>query len=454
ATLDAIAGPVALDSAVRTFSSLVARSRLKGRTTGNALTITGRLADPCVRYDAIWVMGLHTAALPGPSRPDPFIAQSLQSAAGIPEATAAGTLQHARTVIHGILGAAPRVIASWPQRLADADSEPSPLIAALPAVAAAESHHSKPGYVQQIFNSRLLETLHDEQAPAIATPAQLRGGATALQLQSQCPFRAFAQHRLRAERLERPLPGIDPRTRGSFIHRALDVLWGDLKDHATLLHQSADERHALIDAAIASARAEVFGRSERWPAPLIALECARLEALLGLWLEVERERAPFQVLDVEQRLQWSQAGLTFTLRIDRVDRLDDGRTLLLDYKTGEANAKRWLGDRPEEPQMLLYATALDPAPGAVSFGLLNAEGCSFDGLSSLPPTLAGLEVVADWPAQLASWRKVLERLALAFAGGDARVDPLSRLTCDRCHLHALCRIDEVRAQRWSAAGND
>ena len=47
-------------------------------------------------------------------------------------------------------------------------------------------------------------------------------------------------------------------------------------------------------------------------------------------------------------------------------------------KSGEANANRWYGERPEEPQMLLYATALERPPGAVSFALLNAEGCSFD----------------------------------------------------------------------------
>jgi RecB family exonuclease len=157
------------------------------------------------------------------------------------------------------------------------------------------------------------------------------------------------------------------------------------------------------------------------------------------------------VVGLEQRQEWSQAGLTFTLRIDRIDQLDDGRIVLLDYKTGDADANDWLGDRPQEPQMLLYATALNPAPAAVSFALLNTEGCSFDGLSSHPPALPKLEVVADWGAQLASWRKVLTRLAQSFASGDARVDPLARQTCDRCHLHTLCRIDEVRAARWGAA---
>jgi len=216
---------------------------------------------------------------------------------------------------------------------------------------------------------------------------------------------------------------------------------------------SPEERGMLIDAAIAKARAEVFGQAYRWPAPLVDLECVRLEKLLRRWLDIESRRAPFRVLGVEQRQEWRHAGLTFPLRIERIDELEDGRTLLLDYKTGEADSGSWFGDRPEEPQMLLYATALDPPPGAMSFGLLNAEGCSFDGLSSPPSALPQLETVANWETQLASWHKVLTRLALGFARGDARVDPLARRTCDRCHLHALCRIDEVRAARWSLASN-
>jgi probable DNA repair protein len=369
----------------------------------------------------------------------------------MPESTAAGTLELARRVTLGLLGSASRVIVSWPQRLGDATAQASPLIESLPGIDGDPMERGGPQYVRQVHDSRALESLRDEQAPPIATPAQLRGGASALQRQSLCPFRAFAQHRLRAEPLERPVPGIDARTRGSFIHRALDSLWTRLRDQATLLRQSTQERRALVEAAVAAARAAVFGHADRWPERLVDLECTRLETLLDRWLEVESQRSAFRVVGVEQRQEWSQAGLTFTLRIDRIDQLDDGRIVLLDYKTGDADANDWLGDRPQEPQMLLYATALNPAPAAVSFALLNTEGCSFDGLSSHPPALPKLEVVADWGAQLASWRKVLTRLAQSFASGDARVDPLARQTCDRCHLHTLCRIDEVRAARWGAA---
>lgn len=451
ATLDGIAGSIGLQSAIGALSSLVARTRVQERPRTGGLTISARLANPCVRYDGIWVCGLHAAEWPGPSRPDPFIPQPLQVAAGLPEATAAGTLELARTITHNLLGAAPRVIVSWPRRLADAEAQASPLLDALPAAPPDEMQRLRPDYLQQVFDSRSLETLNDEQAPPLATPAQLRGGASALQRQSLCPFRAFAQHRLRTEPLERPLPGIDPRARGSFVHRALDSLWAALKDQATLLRHTPEERRALIDAAIATARAEVLSHADRWSVRLVDLECARLQGLLQRWLELESQRPPFRVLGVEQRQEWSEAGLTFTLRIDRIDQLEDGRTLLLDYKTGEADTKNWFGDRPAEPQMLLYATALNPSPAVMTFGLLNAEGCGFKGLSSVPLALPKLVPVADWRVQLKSWRQILARLAQAFADGDARVDPLDRQTCDRCHLHALCRIDEVRAARWSGA---
>jgi probable DNA repair protein len=455
ATLDAIAGPVRLAEAIKMLSGLAVARALPGATRQVPILISSRVADPCAHYDGVWIAGLHAAAWPRAPRPDPFIAYHLQRAAGVTEATADGALELARGITHSLLSSAPHVVVSWPLRLDDADTEPSPLLATLPDVRAADLIPAPTAsYLQQVFRGAALETLSDEQAPAVRVPAKLRGGAKTLQLQSQCPFRAFAQRRLHAEPLERPLPGIDPRTRGTFIHRALESLWTLLGNRESLLLQSADERCALIAEAIAQARATIFKPAGRWPAQSVDLECRRLEGLLQRWLELESTRAPFEIVALEQKLQWVQAGLTFTLRIDRIDRLADGRTLLIDYKTGDAKASRWRGERPEEPQVPLYALALDTPPAALSFGLLTAEGCRFEGLSSPPPALPELQTIGEWPAQVAGWRAVLARLAGDFARGDARVDPLHATTCKRCHLHSLCRIEDVRAQAGEARADD
>ena len=62
--------------------------------------------------------------------------------------------------------------------------------------------------------------------------------------------------------------------------------------------------------------------------------------------------------------------MTLALRLDRVDRLDDGSIAVIDYKTGgDAEPDAWLGERPRLPQLPLYAEALGvDRVSAVAFG--------------------------------------------------------------------------------------
>jgi hypothetical protein len=51
----------------------------------------------------------------------------------------------------------------------------------------------------------------------------------------------------------------------------------------------------------------------------------------------------------------SIAGLTFDLRLDRIDRLNDGSLLVIDYKSGDVSPKSWELPRPDDVQLPLYA---------------------------------------------------------------------------------------------------
>ena len=73
-------------------------------------------------------------------------------------------------------------------------------------------------------------------------------------------------------------------------------------------------------------------------------------------LRIEAKRVPFTVEATEKVLDdVSVGGLKLRLRADRVDRVGDGKRLLLDYKSGEVATKDWEGMRPNEPQLPLYA---------------------------------------------------------------------------------------------------
>ena len=445
AMLDLLLGRLDLAAVVRALRRLLEQTPFQPETGDTPITITARLSDPVLSYDGIWISGLHAGNWPEAPRADPFIPWQLQLAAGIPEASAAGMLSRGRRTLGTWLASSPEVILSWPRRLDDEDCDVSPLIAGLPDADAQLAAPPTRSYAQVIRESAHLERIVDETAPSLKVAGRHVADARTLTLQSLCPFRAFAEQRLGARVLEQPRPGIDPRTRGRFLHRVLEQLWSALSDSEGLQQHSIEQREAVLDAAIRAARREVLERPRRWSHATLDLETERLRGLLRTWIELESTRAPFRILAVEQEIDCMFAGVPFGLRVDRIDELADGRRLLIDYKSGQASSRRWYGDRPDDPQMPLYALAVEQPPAAIAYAVLNATGCRFEGASAAPAVVDGLETVADWPGQLREWRTVIERLASEFAIGHAQVDP-KRDACITCHLHSLCRIDELHAR--------
>ena len=63
------------------------------------------------------------------------------------------------------------------------------------------------------------------------------------------------------------------------------------------------------------------------------------------------------------------------MRIDRIDRLADGARVLIDYKSGLADAD-WRGERPDNPQLPLYALLRPKHLVAVAYGRINAAECA------------------------------------------------------------------------------
>ena len=61
--------------------------------------------------------------------------------------------------------------------------------------------------------------------------------------------------------------------------------------------------------------------------------------MLANWLDLEARRLPFSVAQVEKDQQWQRGALMLKLRLDRIDALDDGRKVIVDYKTGASAAK-------------------------------------------------------------------------------------------------------------------
>jgi probable DNA repair protein len=427
------------------------------------VTVTASLDDPIVHYDGIWVAGLSAEVWPPAAQPDPLLPLMLQRDAGLAEATAAGQLRLAMQRMQLWRRRGRRCVWSWSRSEAELARDRSPLLSE-PAPAMPEAATDLRSFELQawlVAQAPPLELWRDASGPAWPPEQSLRGGIRLLELQSLCPFRAFAELRLRARPLPEPLPGIDPRVRGQMLHLALEQFWRATGDSATLHQLGHDATLALTRRCVQSAIEQLAARLPGVIDPaLLRRERSRAERLIGQLTDWELARDAFQTLALESKRHCQIAGATLQLRLDRVDRLGDGRLVVIDYKTGAAHKFDAFAERLPQPQLPAYAMAAGDEVAAVIGVYLGREGVKRRGLADRPERVRGrgIGVVpggeSAWPPLLQQWREQLQRLVREFLGGYAAVQPQLG-ACEYCHLQMLCRVDaRVLAAAAVAASDD
>jgi len=446
AGVDFIAGSLDRAKALELLGRIAAETEFQPEGGEAAVQVLGVLEASGIQFDHLWVMGLDDEAWPRQPDPNPFLPIRMQREAGIPHCSPERELAYASLITARLLESAPDVVISHPVRNQDRELAPSPLIFRVPKADAAELQlWDGELYSSAIHQSQDMERVVDEHGPAIDGEAWQRGGTKVFQYQSACPFRAYAELRLGAEDLENPAPGLDARQRGTAMHHALEAIWKELRTHEALCRRTDVAEVVRKAAASAIARIE-NGRGAPLPARFAAIEGQRIERTAGEWLEREKTRSPFEVIQPEDERRGELQGVRFKMRIDRVDRLADGREAIIDYKTGSPHVHDWDGPRPEEPQLPLYSTMHKAPLAGVLFGQVKTGDCRFVGLVEEGVTIPGAEA-DDLAARIEGWRGVLETLADNFRAGHAETDPARpENSCRYCKLASLCRIAEADSQ--------
>lgn len=457
AHLDGVLDRLRYPQALGWLTRLAADTLFQPESEEVPVQILGTLESVGLQFDHLFVTGLHDEAWPQPARPNPFLPVAVQRAHGVPHASSEWELGFARRMTALWRGGAPQVILSCPTRERDRVLRPSPLLAGL--AAAEDAPDGPPAYAKRIREHARLEHVSDGAAPPLAAALaaaagdaplvfDVSGGAAVLQDQAACPFKAFAVHRLGARELEEGRPGLDARERGTLLHRAVALLWGELGSQRRLLALPEEQLLGIVSNAVDGAIASMSRRRpDAFGAAFTELERTRLQRLLLALLELERRRAPFEAVAREEPRTLRLSALRLQARVDRIDALDDGRRVILDYKTGKAGTGEWDGDRPDSPQLPLYAVTDTGELAALAFVVPRAEEIAFKGLGAEPGLLPGVPAVErpqEWGARLAQWRGVLETLAAQFVAGHAPVAPKHYpSTCEYCALGALCRVKEL-----------
>ena len=415
-----------------------------------AVTISPAYIDPVARYDGLWVAGLDAESFPQLVAPDPFLPLSAQIAARWPAASAGGRLEEARALIAAWRAAAAELVLSAPARAEDIELLPSPLIEEWRTTAPFSKKRAPTWLPARVHRTGWLTEWHDEVGTAWDPQWPLPSGTRSLELQNQCPFRAYAELRLGSQELGVPEPGIAPDARGQLLHAALQRLWDRLGDSRALAALCAPALEELIGTCLEDAAASLDAAGEdSVPRAALARECRRTARLIRKLLDIERGRAPFRVRHTEYATRLRLAGQELRLRIDRLDALESGGLAILDYKSGRRVSGDWYGDRPSHPQLLAYLAAIGEEVIAMATVNVTAREVRFDGIAAsegLLPKVAGVKTPAGqsqdaWQSRVREWRGLVERLAGAFAAGQAAVDPKPQ-ACDFCHVASVCRVGD------------
>jgi probable DNA repair protein len=419
------------------------------------IQIAGPAESAGLEADALWFLGTDEQAWPASGSAHPFLPLPLQREFAMPHASARHDWDLAESITQRLLRAAPIVNFSYASQKSDTETRPSRLVARF----AGSPRPLPPEFIaSRIETQRTVSFADSSRIPF--PPGKIRGGSAVLTSQSQCPFKAFATARLGAQGWRPAEFGLSAAQRGLLLHAVLHAIWAGPPDGLRSLDDliALPNLPAFVENHVRGIMQEKLsgGNLDRMPRRYLELEAKRLQHLITQWLAFETTRLPFTIAETESARTIRIADLELDLRLDRIDRLNDGSMLVIDYKTGDVSPKAWELPRPDDVQLPVYAGyALNDELGGLVFAKIRAGKFEFagrmtDSNATLFNNLKRTTALAKKPLtaeQLSAWKTYIEKLARDFVSGRADVDPREYpVTCDQCGLHAVCRIHENRAQ--------
>ena len=435
ARLDLVSPTMSLKTAVRRLELMAAETVFQPESEGKGVQLIGPLEASGAQFDAIWISGLSAANWPPAGNPSPLLSRQLQRQKGMPDAEPVDTVAYAQSMLIRLSSAASEVVCSYAMTEDDAEQTPSGLLE--PLGAEMQQPQPDPGW----HATRLLRlrrtVVVDDAVPPIAPGERVSGGAGTIQRQLTDPVAAFIVGRLGVRNLQPQAIGLPAPLRGNIIHDALYQLYIDTPSRSDISGWSDVELRSRIERSLDFAFARHERNSDRVLMELLKLERQRIAELLGLFVNVDRERGDFEIAHVEHEVSFAEAEVRLQLRVDRIDRMVDGTFAILDYKTGAKKKFLQSDGQPKEIQLIAYACALDDPVSAVALVNIDTREVAFVGAGQ------GYTDEADWYDSLSDWKRRVKTACTELSQGDVRINRVQGIKVAR-YFNLLSRYTELR----------
>lgn len=462
-SLDDVVGGLNFSQFLIFLKQLLTETIFQPKTPDSPIQILGQLEGAGLQFSHLWVAGMGHFDWPPAANPSPFLPVAIQRSMAMPHADADREYHFSSQLLDRFRHSANQLCVSYVNVRDGIEQKLSGMLNDVKLVSVEEVFGFIPERPYLEFWQTLAEVMqyedyHDGLGPALSVEEHVRGGSGLIEDQAACAFRAFAKYRLGAEALGELQPALTSMDRGILMHDSLYRLWDEIEGSAKLSETDDLKLSVSIDNAVSSA-IEDFLKMRRFQIgeKYLQVEKVRLIRLLEEWMSLERERDQFSVIAREKAGEFEFGPLKISLRIDRIDQLSDGSKLLIDYKSGNCEVQHWFGQRPEKPQLPLYACSEDDAISAIAYARVKAEKVSFIGISD---SLDFSEILrcedekavkkrrldwhGDWQQLKGHWQTQITALAQEFIDGHVEVFPnKGQQTCRYCDLAPLCRKHEV-----------
>jgi len=458
ASLDQVQPPIGLVKALRQIQSLSKDAVFMRQARNEPILISGVLEAVGREVDQLFITGMNDS-YPVPLGGDPFIPNELLAAQQYPFAQAASEYEYEQQKMQSLMTGAKSLTVSYSKLQDDGEAEPSTLFQTEFNTKQFKEADKASSENEQAVE---LESYQDMYGEKCRDSRYIQGGSAIFETQSNCPFKAY---RVMIDEQEEPEFGLDAKDAGNVLHDLLEIIWRELGSSSTLALESTDIR-ALATRHVNDYIARDLDNFKFDRKALLKLESQRLVDLLEQWLSYERDlrKIGFSVVETEKSIKTEFAKIPIKLKIDRIDRLDDGSEFIIDYKSGNVKRTDWFGERPKRPQLPLYALAYeehrkqinnDRETSAIALAQVKSNDIKMEGFAKGDDIVAGVNNVLmierkktplDWNQQLHEWHQSLSALADEFLTGNAVVDPVDKMTCDYCDLTSVCRIHQMRNQ--------